>query len=242
MKILVIDIETSPNVAHVWGLFNQNVSLSQLRESTSVIAFAAKWVGEKRTYFFSDYTDGHDVMVARAHELLDEADVVVHYNGRRFDIPHLNREFLLAGFTPPAPFIQVDLFETVKRQFRFTSNKLDHVSEQLGIGNKTKHEGHTLWVRCMAGEAKAWALMRKYNIQDVVLTEKLYEALKPWITTHPNVSLFDLQAGCPRCGSPDGLERRGYEYTSVSKFQRYRCRDCGRWSRSGRAVERVDLR
>lgn len=242
MKTLVLDIETSPNVAHVWGLFNQNVSLSQLRESTSVIAFAAKWVGDKRTVFYSDYTDGHDVMIAAAYALLEEADVVVHYNGRTFDIPHLQREFLLAGLTPPAPFKQIDLLQCVKKQFRFTSNKLDHVVQQLGLGNKTKHEGHTLWVRCMAGEAKAWALMRKYNIQDVKLTEQLYDVLKPWILNHPNVSLYNLQAGCPRCGSPDGLERRGYEYTSVSKFQRYRCRQCGRWSRSGQAVERVDLR
>lgn len=241
MKILVIDIETSPNVAHVWGLFNQNVSLSQLRESTSVIAFAAKWVGERKTHFFSDYVDGHQAVIEAAHALLGEADVVVHYNGRRFDIPHLNREFILAGLAPPAPFAQVDLLQCVKRQFRFTSNKLDHVAQQLGLGGKTQHEGHMLWVRCMAGEAKAWATMRKYNIQDVVLTEKLYHLLKPWIIGHPNVSLYDGTDGCPQCGSPD-LERRGYAYTSVSRFQRFRCRGCGRWSRSGRAVERVDVR
>lgn len=240
MKMLVIDIETSPSIAHVWGLWNQNVSLSQLRESTRVIAFAAKWVGSKRTLFYSGHSDGHDVMIARAWDLLDEADVVVHYNGRQFDIPHLNREFLLAGLTPPSPFHQVDLLDCVKKQFRFVSNKLDYVAQQLGLGHKTQHEGHTLWVRCMAGEAKAWAIMRKYNIQDVVLTEKLYEVLKPWIGSHPNVSLFEGE-GCPRCGSPD-LESRGFAHTAVSKYRRYRCRACGRWSRGGQAVDRVDVR
>lgn len=240
MKVLVIDIETSPNLAHVWGLWNQNVSLSQLRESTRVIAFAAKWVGERKTSFFSDHSDGHQAMIEAAHALLDQADVVVHYNGRRFDIPHLNREFLLAGLTPPAPFAQVDLLDCVKKQFRFVSNKLDHVAQQLGLGAKTHHEGHTLWVRCMAGEAKAWATMRKYNIQDVVLTEKLYLRLKPWITSHPNASLFE-GAGCPACGSGK-LEKRGYAYTSVSRYQRYRCLGCGKWSRGGRALDRVEIR
>lgn len=240
MRTLVIDIETSPNVADVWGLFNQNVSLSQLRESTRVIAFAAKWVGERKTTFMSDYTDGHEAMVQHAWELLSEADAVVHYNGRSFDIPHLQREFLLAGLAPPAPFQQIDLLHCVKKQFRFTSNKLDHVAQQLGLGAKTKHEGHTLWVRCMAGEAKAWAIMRKYNIQDVLLTEKLYELLKPWILHHPNASLYEGE-GCPACGGSE-LERRGYAYTSVSRFQRYRCKGCGRWSRAGRSDRRVELR
>lgn len=241
MRTLVIDIETSPNVAHVWGLFNQTVSLAQLRESTQVIAFAAKWVEEKKTFFYSDHTHGHADMIAAAWALLDEADAVVHYNGRSFDIPHLRREFLLAGLTPPSPFAEIDLLDTVKKQFRFTSNKLDHVANQLGLGRKVQHEGHTLWVRCMAGEPRAWALMRKYNVHDVKLTEELYYLLKPWMKSHPTVSLYEVGAGCPRCGGVE-LQRRGYAYTKVSTYQRYQCVSCGAWSRGGKVVDRVDIR
>ena len=43
MKILFCDIETSPNVAYVWGLFKQNIGLSQLLEPTRVICAAYSW-------------------------------------------------------------------------------------------------------------------------------------------------------------------------------------------------------
>ncbi len=170
MKILTVDIECSPNLAYVWGLFNQNVSLSQLVETGEVISFAAKWHGKKEVLFYSTYHDGKQEMLQAAHDLLSEADVVVGYNSKRFDMIHLNKEFVLANMEPPAPYAQVDLLNVVRRQFRFTSNKLDHVAQQLGLGSKTAHTGFQLWVDCMAGKQKAWNLMRKYNKQDVVIT------------------------------------------------------------------------
>lgn len=237
MKTLLIDIETSPNVAHVWGLFKQNVGLNQLMETAEVMCFAAKWMGDKSVVFYSAHQHGKDEMVRRAHTLLDEADVVMHYNGKRFDVPHLHREFLLAGLTPPAPFQQIDLLQTMKRQFRFVSNKLAHVSVQLGLEGKVSHEGHELWVKCMAGDPEAWARMEEYNVQDVQLLEDLYHKLRPWIPGHPNAALYaeggDDALKCPACASAN-IKRSGWAYTTVTRYQRYACKDCGKWFRDGR--------
>lgn len=241
MRVLTLDIETSPNLADVWGLWQQNVSLSQLRECTRVISFAAKWHDSKTVEFYSDFHDGHLKMVKKAHELLDQADVVVHYNGTSFDIPHLKREFLLAGLRPPSPYKQVDLLKVVRGNFRFVSNKLDHVSQELGIGKKTKHAGHELWVKCLAGDARAWDTMRKYNKHDVVLTEKLYDRLVPWISNHPHHGLFTGKECCQRCGS-EKLQRRGLAYTTVGVFQRFQCQKCGGWSRGAKSISRVGAR
>lgn len=237
----MLDIETSPNVADVWGLFNQTVSLRQLRETSRVICFAAKWHGEKRVRFHSEHHDGHDAMIMEAWSLLDEADVVVHYNGAKFDIPHLNREFVKLGMPPPSPYKQVDLYTAVRKVFRFASNKLDHVASELGLGTKVSHEGHGLWTRCLAGDDSAWRSMRRYNIHDVRLTEQLYDRLLPWLPSHPTRTLYEVGGSCPRCGGPE-LERRGFSYTAVSRFQRYRCKACGTWSRSGKAEDRIDVR
>ena len=108
-KILTLDCETSPNIADVWGLWQQNVSLNQLRESTRMISFAAKWLGKPRVEFYSEFHNGRVEMIHRAHEMCNEADVMIHYNGRTFDVPHLNREFIENGFAPPSPFQQIDL-------------------------------------------------------------------------------------------------------------------------------------
>lgn len=239
MKVLILDIETSPNIAHVWQLFKPTVSLNQLMTPGGVICFAAKWLDEDETFFHSIHKDGHEWMTFQAHTFLESADAVVHYNGSKFDIPHLNREFLLAGLPPPAPFQEIDLLKVVKKKFRFVSNKLDHVSQQLGLEGKVSHEGHDLWVKCMAGDEDAWARMEEYNRQDVLLTEDLYKHLLPWIENHPHRGLYtDEEEGCPNCGGEE-LEKRGFAYTRVSKFQRYRCKGCGRWSRSGRRVGSV---
>lgn len=240
MKLLAIDIEMSPNIAHVWGLWNVNVSLAQLRESATMMCFAAKWVGEDEMFFFSQHDEN---MVEEAHDLLDQADVVLHYNGKRFDIPHLNREFLAAGMNPPAPFQQIDLYSAVKRRFRFPSNKLDYVARALGLDGKVHHEGHELWVKCMAGDEDAWDLMQEYNMQDVLLLEQLYAKLLPWIPNHPNRALIDgVLDACSSCGKTGTTVLQGYTHTMVSAYQRYLCTSCGKWTRGSKRLYGADIR
>ena len=101
MRILVLDLETRPNLAFCWALWDQNIGLSQIVETGSVISFAAKWHGERKVLFHSDFHDGHGVMVQSAWDLMDEADVIVHYNGAR-------RKARLSG----ARFIHGELFVT----------------------------------------------------------------------------------------------------------------------------------
>lgn len=168
------------------------------------------------------------------HKLLEEADAVVHYHGTKFDIPVLNREFLLHGLKPPAPYKQIDLLKTTRNQFKFASNRLDYVCESLGLGSKHKHEGHTLWIKCMAGDKKAWKEMEEYNVNDVLLLEKLYDRIKPWIKNHANYSIYVDKVVCPNCGS-NSFQRRGFSYTSAQRYRRFVCKSCGNWFRSGKA-------
>lgn len=241
MKILCLDIETSPNLAYVWDIWNQNVGLNQLVESTEVLCVAAKWLGERKIHFSSVHEHGKVRMLSDVHQLMDDADALMHYNGRKFDIPHLNREFVLAGLTPPSPYAQIDLWEVVKRKFRFTSTKLEYVSKALGLKGKVQHEGFELWVKCLAGDAAAWKRMEKYNRQDVMLLEELYAILLPWIPNHPTRTLYEGGSHCPSCGGRN-MVKRGYSYTKVSKYQQWKCNDCGSWFRSAHRVDAVSVR
>jgi len=173
--------------------------------------------------------------------LIDEADALISWNGKGFDTKHANREFVEYGLTPPSPVKEIDLMLTARSQFRFLSNKLDYVAQLLGIGKKKSTGGHELWVACMNNDPKAWAIMKRYNVQDVNLLVEIYEKLLPWITNHPNVNLYEPGNGCPSCGSED-LQKRGLARTGVSSYQRYVCNNCGKWCKSGKALQRADLR
>ena len=230
-KLLVLDIETSPNLGYVWRLFDQNLGLNQVKEWSQVLCFAAKWYGKRKVHFHSQHHDGHDEMILRAWELLDECDAVIHFNGKAFDVKHLNREFILAGLGPPAPFIDIDLLSTARTRFKFASNKLDHISQQLGVGSKVKHEGFELWLGCIAGDPQAWKKMKRYNVGDITITEAVYEKMRPWIRNHPNVGLWTGHDNCRVCGSV-AVHRRGFYRTTTGVFLKFQCTDCLSYSRS----------
>lgn len=241
-RILALDLETSPNLAHVWGLWQQNVGLPQLLESTEVICFGARWLGTEEVIFRSVHHDGKEEMLRTVHELLNEADAVMGWNSKGFDVKHLNREFLENDLGPTSPFVDLDLMIVTKASFRFPSNKLDYVAGKLLGQHKVKHSGHQLWIRCMAGDDEAWAEMKEYQIQDVNLLIDLYAKLQPWIKKHPNVGLYIGEAHvCTNCGSDD-LEKRGKAYTGSSVYQQYRCRGCGKWQRGAKRDGTTNMR
>lgn len=228
-RTLLIDIENSPIEAEIWDLWPKAVCITQIRQAPRILCFAYKWLGEPRNGFHSEWTDTHPGMIHQAHSVLSSADVVVHYNGESFDTPHFNREFLEAGFGPPSPYRQVDLYKAVKRTFRFPSNKLEYVSRALGYEGKEHHEGHALWTKVLNGDMQARRTMERYNRRDVEALEELYYRLLPWMPNLPNPGLYEGKTdGCPYCGAV--VQKRGWAYTRQSRFQRYWCPNCLGWS------------
>jgi len=227
----MIDIETAPHLASVWGLWNQNIGLNQLLEAGYTLCYAAQWHGSREIMFDSVHKSSAKAMVKSAHKLLDEADAVCHWNGEKFDIPTLNKEFLLHGLNPPAPYKQIDLLKTARRKFRLASNKLDYVAQALGLGSKTHHKGHKLWLDVMNGDEAAWKVMERYNKQDVRLLSAVYDRLLPWVVNHPNHASFGDGEECPKCGGHH-YQRRGHAVTTTRRYAKLQCRDCGTWFRS----------
>lgn len=243
MKTLFIDIETSPNVGMIFDLWNQNISLAQLQESGSMLCFAAIWDHSPNRPIFEAVWEpgGFERMVERAWELLDEADVVVHYNGRKFDVPWLNTCFKDLGLPPPSPFRQIDLYTAVKSQFKLPSYKLAYVADRWLDDHKMTHEGFSLWVKVMAGDPKAQAHMRKYCIKDTKLLIPLLSKMLPWIPRIPSMATYEEgELVCVACGSDD-LTKQGLAHTQTRIYQRYRCSDCHKWMRGTRSVGSVQI-
>lgn len=243
-KILIFDIETAPNLAYVWGKYEQNVI--DYEKEWYMLSFAYKWLGEKTVHVKSlpDYKlYGKDktndkALVVELHKLFNEADVIIAHNGDQFDIKKSNARFLVHGLTAPSSYKTIDTKKVAKRYFNFNSNKLDDLGNILGLGRKVDTGGFELWLGCMSGDMKSWAKMCKYNKQDVVLLEAVYLRLRGWITGHPNLNVTEgTLSNCPNCHS-ERLHARGYAVTRVNKYQRWQCQDCGAWSK-GTLIKQV---
>ena len=235
MKILHLDIETFPNTVYTWGLWDQNIPIEMIVEPGKVACWGAMWDGASHVMFDSVHNSTQRQMLKGIHGLLNEADAVVTYNGDKFDLPWLRGDFATVGLKPIAPVKSIDLLKTVRTQFRFPSNKLQYVSRVFGIGEKVKHSGFELWQQCMAGDPAAWAKMEEYNIQDVLLLERLYNKIKGSIKNHPNHSVFTGHLVCPNCGS-EHRHIRGYSDTQAGRYPRYQCTDCGKYYRGNTSV------
>lgn len=235
MNILLLDIETAPNLAYVWGLFKQNIAPNQVANASYVLCWSAKWYQKPGMFYDSVHKNDPVNMLEKVHRLMSRADAIVHYNGTKFDVPTLNKEFIKYNFKPPSPSYQIDLLLVARKMCRFESNKLDYVSKYLGIGEKVRHKGHELWTQCMSGEASAWKTMKEYNQQDVLLLEKLYKRLLPWIEKHPSHAAHEDAPCCPNCGG-EHYAQNGYRVTRTMKYPRYQCTDCGTWFRGTKSV------
>jgi len=66
------------------------------------------------------------------------------------------------------------------------------------IGRKLFTLGRDTLLGAVAGNRRCWADLKKYNAQDVLLLERVCLKLRPWATTHPNLSHY-TQAPRARC-------------------------------------------
>lgn len=247
-KILIYDIETAPNLGYIWGKYQQDVI--DYHSEWYIMCFCAKWLDNNKVIkvkltdfpnrFKKDKQDDYDV-VKKLWELFDEADVIIAHNGQAFDTKKATARFLYHNMSPPSPYKQIDTKLIAKRYFNFNSNRLDDIGRFLKVGRKISHEGFPLWLKCMNGDKAAWNKMIRYNVQDVLLLERIYYKFRPYITNHPNYGVYQQnEHSCPNCGS-EHLQRRGFQVTKVNRYQRWQCQECGAWSQSSRLEKEDNL-
>jgi hypothetical protein len=234
-KILLLDIETAPNLAYVWGTWKQNINPEWISANGYVLCWTAKWLGEKEVFFQRLHKGKPISLLEPIRSLLNEAHAVVHYNGQKFDIPTLNKEFLTHNIRPPSPYKQIDLLKTMWGSFLFPNNKLDYIVKTLGLGAKERHKGAQLWLDCMADDPEAWKQMESYNKKDVEILENLYHRLLPWIKGHPNRAAFVEDLVCPACESTN-FKRDGTYNAQILKYPRFQCADCGSWFKGTKTI------
>jgi hypothetical protein len=232
-KILILDIERLPGLARVWEPKTRYIAPRSFVEWPKLLCWAARWYGEKEFQFAAEWID-HDAMLKEIWDLYNTADLVISYNGVNFDNRHLRSEWLEAGFQPPSPWKDVDLYKAVKT-FGFESKSLDSVSRRLGRPGKALSYDADTAFSAANGNQRAQNRLRRYNQGDVELTEWLYDRLRGWIPNHPFIGEADSEATprCNQCGSTK-LKREPSKYRAVViDYNLLRCESCGGLVRSG---------
>lgn len=192
-KVLILDIETAPIQAYVWGLFDQNVGINMIKADWYVLSWTAKWIDEEKVSY-QDQRNKKGASIENDKEILkplwkmiNEADIVITQNGVKFDMKKLNSRFLIHGLGMPDPYKNIDTLKLAKKYFSFTSNKLEYMSAKFNTTYKKQDHrefpGFELWKGCLAGNIKAWNCMKSYNQYDVLATEELFLKLSEFDKT-----------------------------------------------------------
>jgi len=235
-KILLLDIETSPLICYAFDLFDQNIALNQIIRDWYVMSWAAKWLGSPpEEVMYADCRDniGDDYgLLSQIWQLIDEADIIIGQNSKRFDEKKLAARFILKGFPPPSSFRSVDTMLIARRVAKFTSTKLAYTTDKLCTKFKKldhgKYAGFELWRACEAGDIDAWEEMKRYNMYDVLSLEEYYLKIRPYDRKHPNLNVFNpnLKNKC-LCGSESFREHERPAFENNAIFARYICNNCG---------------
>lgn len=243
--IAYIDIETSPSLGYVWQMWEADVL--KIEKEWFIMSFAVKFNnGKTKCYALPDFKrynknkEDDSELVKKLWEVFNEADIIIGQNLDKFDIKKSNARFIKYNLPPPSPYRTIDTLKIARSHFKFDSNKLGSLGEYLGLGKKVDTGGINLWFKCMSGDKTAWKHMKKYNVQDVDLLEKVYLKLRPWAKTHPNLALFNTseKTSCPNCQS-DNVQKRGYTPTNSIWYRRFQCQQCTAWFKGTESVGKL---
>jgi hypothetical protein len=191
-KILYLDIETSLIKTMSWSLkvSSKYINPALLISDFFVITWAASWVGERKVY--SGAVTGRQAKKANDKQclrelwkLIDDADLIAGHNSDSFDLKKLNTRFLLNGYGKPRTYRTLDTLKMARKYFAFQSNKLEHISLQLGFNPKKDMELSD-WIKiCLEGDEERITKMQHYNEGDVREGKKVLERFLPWVHPFP---------------------------------------------------------
>ncbi|AJT60732.2 putative exonuclease [Citrobacter phage CVT22] len=251
VQALIIDIETAPELAYVWGRWRQNVAPNQVVQRSYMLSWAAKRLGSDEVFadalpFYGDYKAGdvNDYNIVKSlWELLDKADIVIAHNAIKFDLAYANTRFAFHGLGMPSPYKVIDTLQVAKKQFKFAANSLKELIAFFGFEEDKMANQMETWIGCMNGDADAWNYMVEYNKRDITTLENVYLKLRPYDKQHPNVALYadGDDVACPCCGDKRITVLEKNAYTMQSAFESYRCKGCLHVFRSTKRIKGIKI-
>ena len=257
LKYLYWDLENSLMEGRFFRVRDENIPPHRITKHSHLLSIAWAFNDEEPQSLRmtpEDVKTGNDLaLVVKMIEMINESDVIVTYNGKRFDWGVLCTRALAYGLPPIKKVPHIDLFQDTKA-FRFPSRSMQAVSMYLGLDGKIATSGGMLWERCAdwwnrTECEEALEEMEIYNRQDIVATRDLHYRLQGWGSTVNvgnvvNQLTEDDALRCVHCGSDKISEMNKMAFTASSSFPLYRCdeADCrgiSRLTANGKRLTKV---
>ena len=220
IKALVFDIETS-DLRPDWG---------------TTLCIGYKWIGDKKPTVLSimDYDGWQENvtddkrLIETFHKVMMESQMYISFYGKDFDLKWLNSKFLEYGLPILPSTAHVDLYYTAKGNLNLSRKSLDNLSKFLGLKKKKYYVEGAIWKLARVGKPDAIKKLIDHCAADVEITEEAYYKLRGFVRQHPRINGYWT---CRVCGS-NRLQSRGKELTTTKGTMiRFKCTDCGSWSR-----------
>lgn len=183
-RILVFDLETSPNTVFTWRIGNKiSIGMDNIIDERKIICIGYKWLGEKETHCinFNIKNQEDKWMLIEFAKVINSAEYILGHNVDAYDLKFLRARCIKHGIQINPKFNSIDTLKEAKKQFNFNSNKLDYIAQFLGLGAKI-HTEYDLWKNIILNKSQdSLDKMITYCKHDVDLTEQVYNKLEPFL-------------------------------------------------------------
>ena len=122
-------------------------------------------------------------LCARIKLELEKFDMLACHYGNGFDRKFLNARLAKWGLEELAPRFHIDTFYVSRSAFGVSSKSLKSLADFFNLGDKSNVSGRDWTAAALDGNKEALREIITHNEKDVVLLEKLFLILLPYIKT-----------------------------------------------------------
>lgn len=147
-SILYFDLEVSKSKFYNYGtkVPTKHINIEDLIQEYYIISWSASYVGNNKIWSGCVTSEAAQAwsdkdILQPLHDLMMSADVLAGHNVDTYDIKRANTRFLLNGIEPVLVGANggkktIDTLKIARSKFAFESNKLDYISQRLGLRPK----------------------------------------------------------------------------------------------------------
>ena len=114
-------------------------------------------------------------LLEKFRECYETYDIVIHYNGRNFDIKFVNTRLIKAGLSILPEMKQLDIYQVAKHRLRLRSKRLDALKDFLEIDKDDEGHRWEYWQMAAAGVEAGYDYVESHCKRDI---DRLAEVAK----------------------------------------------------------------